>query len=189
MGRLKSPAGAPSHLVLFREFLLQFSHFRLVLSVIDDSVDLFSQGVGDLRVGLEIFRIGRSSGSRLVLVEMIHGSVQFVARSFASEVTRSIASCCHALATERCDCRPRVFSCSLFTSSLMRLRTAAWEAQLGPLADEKDCSSAAFFLIFAMIGFAASSCAVTLGLSVAACACDPAGKVADASQRTPESDP
>src|ERR1700719_1387197 len=111
----------------------------------------------------------------------------FVARSFANEVTRSIASCCQGLATVRCDCSPRMFSCSLFTSSLIRVRTAAWEAQLGPLDDEKDCNSAASFLIFAMIGFAASSCAVTLGLSVAASACSPAGKAADASQRTPES--
>src|ERR1700756_5274205 len=110
----------------------------------------------------------------------------FLAKSFTSDVIRSIASCCHALAAVRCDCRPRMFCCSLFTSSLIRVRTAAWEAQLGPLPDEKDCNSAASFLILAMIGFAASSCAVTLGLSVAACACNAVGNAADASQRTPE---
>ena len=37
----------------------------------------------------------------------------FVAKSFANPVMRSIASCCQGLATVRCDCKPRMFCCSV----------------------------------------------------------------------------
>ena len=43
---------------LFRKFFLQCIHLRFVLPVIDDAIDLFSEGIHDLCVRLEIFWIG-----------------------------------------------------------------------------------------------------------------------------------
>jgi hypothetical protein len=73
------------------------------------------------------FRYSRYGGAEglLLLFRRSMAAFMFAARSFASPVMRSMASCCHGLATVRCDCRPRMFCCNSFASALIFSRAEA----------------------------------------------------------------
>src|SRR3984957_14656179 len=75
---------------------------------------------------------GGADGRLLLLFRRSIAAFIFVARSFARPVIRSMASCCQALAVVRCDCKPRIFACSAFTSHLVLSNAAAWVCQFKP---------------------------------------------------------
>src|ERR1700721_3948681 len=72
-------------------------------------------------------------GRDLLLFRRSIAAFIFVARSFVKPLIRSMASCCQGLAGVRWDCKPRIFCCNAFTSTLIFSNAAECVCQLKPL--------------------------------------------------------